>query len=366
MPNPFKKWFHQYLYFIKKDRSATLILSVLILVVIILNSFIKRIGPKSDYDYSGFFELIEEFEKNQLAENGNTKNLFVFDPNTISDLALDSLDLSTFIKQNILSYRQAGGSFSKAADLKKIYGINDSIFRRIEPFIDIPEKIDTKEKSGNKKKNELEYTGFFDPNRADINTFRKFGFTKFQAENLMKYRENGGFFQNSNDLLKIYGIDSTLLKRIDKNIFIERMDKNIPIREEIVIQVEINNADTTELMKLVGIGSIFAQRILKYRELLGGFYSKSQLMEVYNFPMETFQKIEQNIIIDTISITKIRINYAEFSDLIRHPYLDKNKVNAILKHREKNGAFSTTEQIKSISEIDDFTYNRIRPYLTCR
>ena len=36
--------------------------------------------------------------------------------------------------------------------------------------------------------------------------------------------------------------------------------------------VELNTADTTILKKVPGIGSTFARRIVKYRELLGGFY----------------------------------------------------------------------------------------------
>ena len=366
MPNPFKKRLNQYLYFIKKDRKALLILSVLMVIVIISDIIVKNIEPKSKYDDSVFIRLMEDWDQKISDESVNDKSLFVFNPNTISEEALDSLELSTFIKQNILSYRQAGGSFSNAMDLKKIYGINDSIFSRIEPFIDIPEQIATQEKSGIEKREEPKYLGFFDPNHADIITLRQYGFTKFQADNLLKYRENGGFFQSKNDLLKIYGIDSIFLRRIEKNIHIESMEENSTLRKETVIRVELNRADTTELMHLPGIGPVFAQRILKYRELLGGYYSKSQLMEVYNFPLETYQSIEENISVDTSSIQKIRINYAGFSDLARHPYVDKDIANAILKHREKNGAFSVTEQIKLIPGIDTIKYIRIRPYITCR
>ena len=55
--------------------------------------------------------------------------------------------------------------------------------------------------------------------------------------------------------------------------------------------VELNSADTTRLKMLRGIGSGYAKMIVAYREKLGGFYKAEQLLEVYKFPDETYQKI---------------------------------------------------------------------------
>jgi len=96
--------------------------------------------------------------------------------------------------------------------------------------------------------------------------------------------------------LKIYGIDSSFFKSIENYIHIEILEEVTPlVIKTVVANVELNSADSTELVQLTGIGSVFANRILKYRELLGGFYSTAQLLEVYNFHVETFKKIENNI-----------------------------------------------------------------------
>ena len=56
--------------------------------------------------------------------------------------------------------------------------------------------------------------------------------------------------------------------------------------------VELNTADTTILKKVPGIGSTFARRIIKYRELLGGFFTVEQLREVYGLDEERYNAMK--------------------------------------------------------------------------
>ena len=365
MRNPVKKFFNQYFYFSKSDRNAIIILSVLILISVIANIIVKKIQPESKYDYAKFKKMVDEWNVNDEKASTDEKYLFMFNPNTVSKEEFDSLNIPSFIKQNILSYRDAGGSFSSSEQLRKIYGMNDSIFSAIEPYIDIPEILHVPEKIIDSEKITFDKSGFFDPNTADVETLAQYGFNNFQTENLVKYREKGGVFNQKGDLLRIYGIDSLFFSSIENNIQIENIPENNSVEKPFII-VELNSADSTELMKLDGIGPTFANRILKYRDLLGGFYSKSQLMEVYNFPSETYINIVEHIKIDTLKLKKIRINYVDFSELVKHPYLNRNTVNSILKFREKNGAFRDVTQIKSVELIDSITYSQIRPYITCR
>jgi len=89
-------------------------------------------------------------------------------------------------------------------------------------------------------------------------------------------------------------------------------------------------------------------------------------LEVYNFPEETFENIKNGISADTFLIKKIRLNFAEYADLLRHPYLNKKQVEAVLNYRDKNGSFQNILQLKTSGIIDSETFSRISPYLTCR
>jgi competence protein ComEA len=82
-----------------------------------------------------------------------------------------------------------------------------------------------------------------------------------------------------------------------------------------------------------------------YRDLLGGFYSVRQLMEVYGMPDSTFSLIAGRLRSDSTGVKQIDINKASFSDLIRHPYLERYDVQAILKYREIKGRIEGTAEL---------------------
>ena len=63
---------------------------------------------------------------------------FRFDPNTVSQEDLCRLGFSSKQAQSIIAYRQKGGRFRRKADFAKSYVVADSVYKRLEPFIDIP------------------------------------------------------------------------------------------------------------------------------------------------------------------------------------------------------------------------------------
>ena len=98
--------------------------------------------------------------------------------------------------------------------------------------------------------------------------------------------------------------------------------------------VELNSADTTRLKMLRGIGSGYAKMIVAYREKLGGFYKAEQLLEVYKFSDETYQKIKHQLSVDTTLIRKIKINEATVKELKSHPYISYYQALSIVENRE--------------------------------
>ena len=132
---------------------------------------------------------------------------------------------------------------------------------------------------------------------------------------------------------------------------------------QIKSKIELNTCDSASLESLPGIGPVLSARIIKYRNLLGGFAAVEQLREVYGLPEETFKLISGRVTADSMLIRRINLSTADFKRLIRLPYLDKYDVNSILKYRELNG---------NIAEIEELIYNKliayekwikIRPYL---
>ncbi len=361
------KWLKTYNNYSSSDRNAIIILGTLILLSVIANIIVQNLNPASKYNYSEYRQFIKDLENPNRKNGDGVKNLFVFNPNTISKERLDSLDIPGFVKQNMLNYRKAGGKFMTLEHVRKIYGMNDSIYSVIKEYIVISEDIKPLTNGIPEKTKTL--TGFFDPNKAALEELTLFGFNQFQARNVVEYRKKGGVFKSGEDLMRIYGIDSVFYKTIQNHIQLDIAFKDVPAGSKPVrtfFTVELNKADSAEMLKLNGVGPVFANRILKYRDRLGGFHTTGQLLEVYNFPLETYRNIMPGITVDTLLIKKIRLNFAEFPELIRHPYLSKQQVEAILKYRQRNGAFNEIVQIKTNGLVDSETFSRIQPYLTCR
>ena len=67
-----------------------------------------------------------------------TVETFCFDPNTVSVDDLRRLGFSPKQAQSIDNYRKKGGRFRRKSDFAKSYVVSDSVFRRLEPYIDIP------------------------------------------------------------------------------------------------------------------------------------------------------------------------------------------------------------------------------------
>jgi DNA uptake protein ComE-like DNA-binding protein len=372
MKKPLRQLLKEYFYFPKKDRNGIIVLGILMVAVLAGYIAVDNIRLKPGGDYSDFKSALETWEHEEEIETGFRK-LFVFNPNSISPEKLDSLSLPVFVKKNILRYRSSGGKFNNTSDFRKIYGMNDSIFTAIEKYIKIPE-TQSKQVEIIPQRKEL-FTGTFDPNRAEAEVLHEFGFNSYQSSNLLKYRESGGFFDHPTDLMKIYGIDSVFFSIIEENIKIDEQgiqiddERSGTRRKESIkntLKVELNTADSIQLMKMNGIGKVFAGRILKYRELLGGFYEKEQLLEVYNLSGETYHRIRDNIWVDTLRVKKVRVNFAGYPELLRHPYIKKRHVQAILDYREENGPFHSLNQVLQAGLIDSVTFCSLKPYLSAR
>lgn len=209
----------------------------------------------------------------------------------------------------------------------------------------------------------------FDPNLIDEKQWQQFGLSYKQAMAIVNYVKKGGRFYKPEDLKKMYTISpekyETLLPYIvisESKPFERKVMPAYPKREPVM--VEINTADTLELDKIRGIGIAFAKRIVKYRERLGGFYSKEQLFEVFGIDTPKFNEIKDQIKIEIEAIRKLNINTAEFEELKRHPYLSFKQMNAIIQYRKQHGPYKSIADLNKVLILNPETIQRIAPYLS--
>ena len=130
--------------------------------------------------------------------------------------------------------------------------------------------------------------------------------------------------------------------------------------------ININTADSAQLLPLPGIGPVFAGRIIRYRNLLGGFIHVNQLYEVYGLKRETIKLISEYFMIDTLAIRKMYVDSASFRNLLRHPYLQLEDVKALVNYRDFRGQIDSIQEVSDNNLLPDSTLEKISPYLQFR
>jgi DNA uptake protein ComE-like DNA-binding protein len=137
---------------------------------------------------------------------------------------------------------------------------------------------------------------------------------------------------------------------------------NYPVSNSNSIVVDINAADSLALLDIKGIGPAFASRIIKYRNLLGGFVKKEQLLEVYGFDAERYDEVKDHVKIGK-EHTVLNLNDVSFKELNKHPYVSYDLTKAIFNLKKKLGTFKAVDDIKQIDLVTDELYNKLAPYL---
>jgi DNA uptake protein ComE-like DNA-binding protein len=239
---------------------------------------------------------------------------FNFDPNTTSVAQFEALGLPKFIAERIEKYRNKGGKFRKKEDLAKIYGILPETFERLEPYITLPSAYDESLRT---------------PQAEATNVDRTVATVASSTPSEGKAIENKPINAKTNT--------------------------KQPVR------FDLNTGDTTDFMKIKGIGSGYAKRIIKFRDMLGGFANAEQIKETYGLPPETVEEILKYGFLKD-GVKKLKINQLSLSEF-RHPYLKYFQAKAIITYREQHGAFKNSEDLKQIKILDEATILKILPYI---
>ncbi|MEO6883845.1 MAG: helix-hairpin-helix domain-containing protein [Bacteroidia bacterium] len=229
--------------------------------------------------------------------------------------------------------------------------------------------------SHQQEKKSIQKLFFFDPNSATDNDWKDLGLSDKQLKIIRNYVAKGGHFYKKEDLKKIYGISEKQYLALADYIEITVPKNNFPKRDSIHFQknnfqkqknnfVELNSADSLQLLSLKGIGPYFAHKIIEYRNRLGGFYNTQQLLEIYHFDSARFSEIEKNISADANLIQKINLNHCTAKELKKLPYLNYNIANSIVNYRLKHGDYKQIADIQQSALVNGEVFEKIKPYLS--
>lgn len=241
-------------------------------------------------------------------------------------------------------------------------------------------KVETKTNNSKSKENKKKYSkkkkklvyrspkGKFDPNEYTHEDWMYLGLSEKQTNVIMRFLNHKIYTNEA--LKKIYVLPDTVYHLIkDSTVYPAHIfdEKETFVKKKtpsITKFLELNTIDSLELISINGIGPFYASQIINYRNKLGGFYKREQLMEIWKMKEETYQILMESLIIDTSTLQKIHLNTVSFEKLKNHPYLSYSQANSIVKMRTQLGRFDSIISIKKSKLINDDTFLRVRPYLS--
>lgn len=329
-------WLVNYFGFSKRQYLGIYALLVLLIVMAIFPSLHTRfqtarsesISTSDEREIHAFLASMDkrnvDYAKGKQMEDFSIplENIayFEFDPNTLSQKQGLSLGLSEKQVRMIQNYVAKGGRFYKEEDFAKIYAISSQDYARLAPYIRIPE-------GENKRFPVKEY----DRKSSSYGTEGN-GKSGRDARSENKGRANLNFS----------------LKH----------PKEAPS-----VIIELNSTDSVELQQLRGIGPVFASRIVKFRDGLGGFHDVSQLLQVYGMDEERFEGIRKQLLVDRSLLRKININSVSYEQLSKHRLISYKQANAIIQYRKQHGDFVTINDLSKIAILNEDFLLKIAPYI---
>ena len=221
-----------------------------------------------------------------------------------------------------------------------------------------------------KKKDKRQYFApatRFNPNQYDLADWMALGLSEKQSQSVLNFIKRGIYSNRS--LQKIYALPQQAYELIKDSTYYEKEERlydlvNKKDSSEIKSLLEINAANKDDLMGINGIGEFYASQIIKYRDKLGGFTFKEQLLEVWKMRLETYEKVLPQVYFDFNKTNKINLNECTIDDLKSHPYLDYYQANSVVKMRQQRGRFISLDELLESKLIDEEEYKRILPYLS--
>lgn len=334
------------------DREIRAIAVFLPLAGLLITALVL-VRPSADPEAARRAETAMEIRRDSTA-------LRPFDPNTATLDDLLGLGLTKHEAVSLLKYRAAGKVFRIPEDLALCYGISDSLYRRLEPWVRIGRKyaIAPEEYRTGRILPEPLAPRPFRIDTVSVRYLRAIGaLSKRQAEAFVRWRDLSGIY-DMEELRDCYVVSDSVAAALEPYvIFPERKPR--PAEQP----VELNTADSATLRSVSGIGPRTVVSILNYRERLGGFLRAEQLAEVPGVTERNYEKILKQIYCDSCKIRKIDINFAGPKVLGRHPYIAPQALRKLLKARQLKGGWSTAEELVEENIMTRKEAARLAPYL---
>ena len=277
---------------------------------------------------------------------------FPFDPNTADSTQLLRLGLAPWQVRAIYKYRSKHGRYHAPEDFKRLPGMTMELWNRLSPYIRISDEF--RYLTDSDLSSQRQYKHLSPSKSTEISSRdEKGGDSSPLALSDSSNRED-----RKSDLTPRNEDNSLEEKKLSSYHGVGETGRKFSKYPQGTV-VDANVADTTELKKIPQIGSYRAQKIVAYRESLGGFIKVEQVMESCEMPDEVFEWF----CVSDVPLHRLNVNKLSLRQLMRHPYITFYQARAIVEYRKKHGDLKNLDQLQFLDEFTEEDISRLSPYL---
>ena len=324
------RWLRRYFGFSRAETQGFVFLLLLMLAVAVLPVLLRPADPvylpaADQRQLNGWAqELTERMAASDAAERqryaerrkaGATSRypqvaqvkLAPFDPNALAATDWEARGVPHFVAGRIVNYGQKAGGFRAKAQVQRIYGLPDSVYQRLAPFMQLPDELPSRQ-------------GAF----AAVAGSR----APFAVSTTPRFARKPAHLQ----------------------------------------PFDLNQADTTQLQQIKGIGRGRAKWIVLRRNELGGYVDAAQLTDVFvlrDAPDLVDSLRKYTFVAPGFAPRPVNINSATFDELWPHPYVGKPLARLIVAFRKQHGPYKTPEDLRQIKILKEESFVKLRPYVRC-
>ncbi|AWG20058.1 hypothetical protein FFWV33_00240 [Flavobacterium faecale] len=206
----------------------------------------------------------------------------------------------------------------------------------------------------------------------------KLGMSVQEIDRLLAFRKTNQYVNSAADFQKVTKVSDSLLAvmaplfkfpdwvthKKENNGYVKYEKQTFAKADKIPI-LDVNAATAEDFMKINGIGAGYSDRIIKFREGVGGFVSMQQMEDVWGLPPEVLTKLEASFRVEKQPVLKkIDINNASVKEISAFPYFRYAMAKEIVMCRSMNGDFKNATDLTKIKGLSIEKANIIALYLT--
>ena len=279
-------------------------LGVVVLVVLVVGTLmvVKRFQPPKEDEtvwvndstkaqFVDYQEKQDSIRKAQWRRQRDTiaVRMQVFDPNTADSSTLVHLGFKPWQAKNMVKYRAAGGRYRKPEDLKKLYGMTDSMFQALTPYIYIAREevdsvaVDSLRKDSLPRWKEENKDTILNLRTADTVELKMIhGIGSYRARQIVRYREQLGGFVSVEQVLEAKGMENVDADSLLAHFWIDSVK---------IEAMNVNSVGVQRLSRHPYLRFEQAQAIYELRRKKIRLDSIQQLQQIECIPAETLEKI---------------------------------------------------------------------------